>query len=271
MHEMIISTLRSPFLPTPFKKLSKHKIYFENFFMQILPSIDTQGFIDNALYVSDVSLEPAESIISINEHKNFFKEYDLEFKQNITAILNIFDYQQPQVLLILAALLEAFENDTVGGNGSMVARIDLIQEKDNQKFHLVLPDYEDFYLYKEFEELFGADSVPDLYLSLTNHQDYLVYIWENLQHLSSFPDLRKRIRGIYYYAISSSKFLAKPIHGSVQECISLGISLDEINVIKELIHSSLSMYSTMIMHCAAMRVGLGINQKKIIKGNKNDQ
>tara|TARA_B110000196_G_C21145188_1_gene666181 strand:- start:2507 stop:3310 length:804 start_codon:yes stop_codon:yes gene_type:complete len=267
MHEMITSTLRSPFLPTPFKKLGQHKIYFEIFFMQILDSIDTQGFIDNALYVADISLEPVEFIIAMNEHKKFFNKYDLEFKKNITSILNIFDYQQPQVLLILAALLEAFENDTVGGNGSLAPRIDRTQEKDNQKFNLVLPDSEDFHLSKEFEELFESDSVPDLYLSLTNHQDYLVYIWENLQHLSSFPDVRKRIRGIYYYAISSSKFLAKPIHGSVQECISVGISLDEINAIKGLLSSNLSMYSTMIMHCAAMRVGLGINQKKVIKDN----
>ena len=267
MDNMIKSTLRSPFLPTPFKKLLQHKIYFENFFMQIVPSIDTQGFIDSALYISDISLEPVESIISINEYKKIFNNYDLEYQNNIISILNIFDYQQPQVLLILAALLEAFDNDTIGGSGSMTIRVDHTQEKNNQKFNLILPNSEDFYLFKEFVDFFESNTIPDLYLSFANHQDYLIYMWENLQHLSSFPDVRRLIRGIYYYAISSSKFLAEPIHISVQECISAGISLDEINKIKELISSNLSMYSAMIVHCSAMRIGLGINQKKVIKGN----
>ena len=65
--------------------------------------------------------------------------------------------------------------------------------------------------------------------------------------------------------LSSSKFFAEPVNGNVEFCLESGMNLKDIQGIKDILQSYVYMYSIMIMHCSAMRIGLGYNQRLVVK------
>ena len=55
---------------------------------------------------------------------------------------------------------------------------------------------------------------PELYRAAARWPRYLDTSWGELQHLSAYPLFRQRGRALYYYARSSSRFLAQPLEAS---------------------------------------------------------
>jgi len=266
MRQNILQSLRSPLMPSVLEELLFFDTYSNKVLKNIFLSVNTNGFINNALYINDMSLKPLEDVIDFGSHNDFFKKNNSNDRDQIIKILDIFTYLQPQILLILAALLESFHNDFVGGKGDNLMRKDLNEEILNKNYKLSFCKKDTFDLLESFKTVFKSTIIPDLYLSLSNYNEYLDYAWLQLQHLSSFPEVRQRSRGLYYYAVSSSKFLAYPFYGSIDRCLSLGINKIDLEKIEVIVKENLSMYSSMIMHCSAMRIGLGLNQKKVVKG-----
>ncbi len=262
----ILNLLSTPFLPNVFEDLLQYNNYSEKIIIQLFPSIDTQGFINNAMYINDMSLGPVEDIIEVNQHRVFFEKNEFAYFNELIHILDIFQYQQPQMLLILAALQEAFNHLNLGGKGDKNKRKYTENEFRNKKINFSLLNQDEFIYKKEFKEIFETNLVPDLYLGIAKFNDYLNFIWEHLKHLYAFPEIRKRSRGLYYYALSSSKYFAYTIKSDLEYCLQNEIDKNDIEEIQLILQSNLFMYSIMIMHCTAMRVGLGYNKKLVVKG-----
>lgn len=265
MNSNILTLLSTPFLPKVLEDLSQHNNYSEKVIPQLFASINTQGFINNAMYINDMSYEPIEAIINLNQHKVFLDNKKFTNLDELINILNIFQYQQPQMLLILAALQESFNHISIGGKGEKNARKYSENELNNKSYNLFLFDPDKFLYKNQFKEIFETNLIPDLYLGVAKFNDYLIFIWEQLQHLYTFPEIRKRSRGLYYYALSSSKHFAYPIEGDDTYCLKNNIDKNEIADIQQILQSHLYMYSIMIMHCTAMRVGLGCNKRLVVK------
>ena len=265
MKNNILTLLSTPFLPKVFEDLFQYNNYAEKIIPQLFASVDTQGFINNAMYINDMSLEPIEDIINLNQHKVFFDKNEFTNFNELISVLDIFQYQQPQMLLILAALQESFNHLSLGGQGDKTKREFTEDEIRNKRNNLSLFDQEKFIYKKNFKEIFETNLVPDLYLGIAKFNEYLIFIWEHLQHLYAFPEIRKRSRGLYYYALSSSKYFAYSMQSDLEYCLKNNINKNEIEEIQLILQSHLFMYSIMIMHCTAMRVGLGYNQRLVVK------
>jgi hypothetical protein len=93
---------------------------------------------------------------------------------------------------------------------------------------------------------------------------YLATAWEELQHLVAFPLFRQRGRGLYYYARSSSRFLAQPLRASEAALRERGLSDAELAAARAAIDGALPTLATMMMHCTAMRLGLGISSREVV-------
>ena len=265
MKNNILTLLSTPFLPKVFEELFQYNNYSETIIPQLFASIDTQGFINNAMYIHDMSFEPIEDIINLNQHKEFFDKNEYVNFNELISLLDIFQYQQPQMLLILSALQESFNHLSLGGQGDKSIRKYTENELRNKRNKLHLVDQDKFIYKKTFKEVFETNSVPDLYLGIAKFNEYFLFIWDHLQHLYTFPEIRKRSRGLYYYALSSSKYFAYSIQSDVEYCLKNNINKNEISEIQIILQSHLFMYSMMIMHCTAMRVGLGYNQRLVVK------
>ena len=137
MNSNILTLLSTPFLPRVFEDLSQHNNYSEKVIPQLFASINTQGFINNSMYINDMSLEPVEAIINLNQHKVFLDNTKFTNLHELINILNIFQYQQPQMLLILAALQESFNHISIGGKGEKNERKYSENELKNKSYNLL--------------------------------------------------------------------------------------------------------------------------------------
>ena len=106
---------------------------------------------------------------------------------------------------------------------------------------------------------------PELYRAAAVWPAYVHAAWDELQHLVAYPDFRRRGRALYYYARSSSRFLAQPLEASREALRKGGVADAELDGVWSTIEGALPALATMIMHGCAMRVGLGIRAREVVK------
>jgi hypothetical protein len=177
-------------------------------------------------------------------------------------VLDVFHYVQPQSLLLCAALAEAWTRPQVGGQGRAEPRV----TTDRESAHLgtavkfaspgtpPLP---------QVAEALQVQYAPELYCAVGGWPAYAELAWADLQHLVVYPPLRRRARALYYYARSSSRFLASPLQASRDALLARGVSADVLDATHDAIEAALPLTATMIVHCSAMRVGLGITEHEL--------
>jgi hypothetical protein len=105
---------------------------------------------------------------------------------------------------------------------------------------------------------------PELYRAIAVWPSYLDAAWDELQHLAAYPPFRRRGRALYYYARSSSRFLAEPLVASRDALSAQGLSDDDLVIVQSTLDAALPALATMMMHCCAMRVGLGITAREVV-------
>ena len=108
------------------------------------------------------------------------------------------------------------------------------------------------------------DGPPDLYRAVAVWPGYLEAAWDELQHLVAYPLFRQRGRALYYYARSSSRFLAVPLRANAQALREAGVGEDAIAEARRAVDRALPALATMMMHCTAMRLGLGLREREVV-------
>ena len=260
----IAAALRSPFVPTVFRLLADADGYLDNVWPQLAPSVDTAGFLGSALYAADTALAAVEEAYAPMLTREALRAAGLAVPEldAIEAVLDVCEWVQPQLLLICAALVEAWQQPRVGGEGKVEPRV----TGPREIAHLETP-----------VKLVAADAgplpaiadtlvvgvAPDLYRAVAAWPIYIEMAWAESQHLSAFPALRRRGRALYYYARSSSRFLAYPIRASHEALLAQGVSEDALVHARDALDAALSTTATMMVHCAAMRAGLDLTAREV--------
>ncbi len=83
--------------------------------------------------------------------------------------------------------------------------------------------------------------------------------------MSAYPPFRRRGRALYYYARASSRFLARSLQASRDALRARGLTEQELDAAHEAVEGALPELATMMMHCTAMRLGLGISTREVVK------
>src|SRR3546814_94588 len=117
----------------------------------------------------------------------------------------------------------------------------------------------------EVTDFLGLASAPDLYRAVASYPGYLGVAWEELQHLAAYPDFRRRGRGLYFYARSGARFLAEPLSANPEALRAAGLSDEAIETARAALDASLPAIAMMIMHTEAMRLGLGVAEREVVK------
>ena len=260
----IMSCFRSPLLPELFARLEVSPSYMTHIWPAISTSVDTAGFLASALYLADMSLDAVESVYTpISTRNDLLLSIADEELVKIEAVLDVFQYLQPQVLLIGAALAEGFEQPVVGGGG----RIEPRQQRQRESQHLVteVPRMtSEGVLISNVAKTLQLSEIPQIYGVLAHWPAYLEKSWSELQHLSSYPEFRRRGRALYYYARSSARFLSEELHADPDTLLEAGVTGQEIDDAREIVESAIPALAMMVMHCSAMRLALGYNEREVI-------
>ena len=258
--------LRSPYVPSVLRQLEAAGGYLAAVWPQLEPSVETSGFLGSALYMADMALDGVEAVYEpVLDRGSLLSGAVSERElQQVAAVLDIFHWVQPQLLLLLAALAEARERPSVGGQGRSEPRAPSEREAQHLATEIALAPQAAPPL-PEIGEALQLEETPELYRAIAVWTGYLEAVWEELQHLVAYPEFRRRGRALYYYARSSSRFLARPLKASRQALRESGVAESDIEAAREAIDGALPGLATMMMHCAAMRVGLGITAREVVQ------
>jgi hypothetical protein len=263
--EQVAAALRAPFVPGVVRALDGAGGYLAAVWPQLQPSVETAGFLGSALYMVDMSLDAVEQVYEPVLSRASLLDGGLAAVdiERIEAVLDVFHWLQPQLLLLLAALAEAWKRPRVGGEGRPEPR----QGSERERAHLaakveLAPAHAG--LLPEIVRALQLEAAPDLYRAVAGWPRYLEAAWDELQHLSAYPPFRQRGRALYYYARSSSRFLARPLEASRNGLRERGLSDADLDAAGAAIDGMLPTMATMMMHCTAMRVGLGITEREVV-------
>ncbi len=257
--------LRAPFVPTPLARLAECTSYFDLVWPQLAPSVATAGFLGSALYMSDMALDAVEDVYQpiLSRESLLGGALTTADLAQLEHVLDVFHWLQPQLLLLLAALAEGWDSPRVGGQG----RPDPRETSEREASHLAVPvefASEQAGPLPEVREALQVTSVPDLYRAVAVWPGYLRVAWDELQHLGAYPLFRQRGRALYFYARSSSRFLAAPIEVDRASLLARGASPDDLDRARAVIDAELPATATLMMHCCAMRVGLGLAEREVV-------
>ncbi len=258
--------LRSPYVPSVLRRLEAAGGYLAAVWPQLEPSIETSGFLGSALYMADMALDGVEAVYEpvLDRGSLLAGAVSERELQQIAEVLDVFYWVQPQLLLLLAALAEAWERPSVGGKGRADPRAPSEREAKHLATEIALAPQAAGPL-QEIGEALQLEEAPELYRAVAVWPGYLEAVWEELQHLVAYPEFRRRGRALYYYARSSSRFLAQPLAASREALGERGIAESDMDAAREAIDGALPGLATMMMHCAAMRVGLGITAREVVQ------
>ena len=263
----IARALRSPLVLDVFEELGRCGRYLDIVWPQLASSVDTAGFLGSGLYMADMALDAVEEVYEepvISRESLLASGMAGDDLARLEAVLDVFQWVQPQALLLCAALAEAWENPRVGGQGRPDPRD--TSERENAhletRVELVGPDAG---LLPEVAEELHLERAPELYRAVAVWPAYLEAVWDELQHMAAYPLFRRRGRALYYYARSSSRFLAVPLEASRETLAAQGMTDDELTRTKAALDGALPVLATMMMHCCAMRLGLGIRTREVVR------
>ena len=263
--EEMAAALRSPFVPEVFTKLGEAGRYLEVVWPQLRPSVETAGIVGSALYMADMALDAVEAVYEplLDRASLVAGGLGADELHEVEALLDVFQWVQPQELLICAALAEAWENPRVGGQGRPDPRVTSERELAHLNTRVELPP-PSIGVLPEVAEALQIEAAPELYRAMARWPRYLEPVWDELQHMAAYPDFRRRGRALYFYARSSSRFLARPLEASRETLAAQGLSDEELGRVSATLDASLPALATMMMHCCAMRVGLGITAREVV-------
>ncbi len=265
--EAIRLALRAPVVPSPIARLAQAAPgYLDAVWPRIGSSVDSAGFLGSALYLADMALAEVEAVYEPVLTREALRDAgvggaDIEA---ITEVIDWFHYGQPQLLLMLAALAEAFTRERVGGYGKPDPRETSDRERRHLALDVSLASPEEGLL-PEVAAAMNLDRAPDLYRAVAMWPRYLEVAWEELQHLAAYPPFRRRGRGLYFYARSGARFLAEPLEASPGALRAAGLSGATIDAARTVVDDALPAVAMMIMHAEAMRLGLGIRSREVVQ------
>ena len=264
--EAVAAALRSPFVPDVVADLGACEGVLDAVWPQLAPSVETTGFLGSALYMADMALDAVEEVYqpALSRETLLGGALTGDDLDCLLEVLDAFHLVQPQLLLLCAALAEAREAPSVGGQGRPAPR----ESSERERAHLAreiefaseaagpLP---------EVAELLQLARPPELYRAIAVWPGYLEAAWDELQHLAAYPLFRQRGRALYFYARSSTRFLAQPLRADEGALRAAGVSGEAITEAADVVDAALPALATMMMHCTAMRLGLGIRTREVVE------
>ena len=263
----ITAGLRTSFVPSVVHQLADIDGFLDAVWPQLAPSVDTAGFLGSALYMADMALGAVEEVYdepTLSRESLLaggLSEADLD---RVIAVLDVFHWLQPQLLLLLAALAEAHDAPSVGGQGRPEPR----EPSEREQAHIDTPvdlASPQAGLLPEVPVELQLDAPPDLYRAIAVWPGYFDAVWDELQHLVAYPLFRQRGRALYFYARSSTRFLAQPLRADEDALRAAGVGAEAIAEARAVVDAALPALATMMMHCTALRLGLGIRTREVVE------
>lgn len=262
----LAAAIASPYVPQALLALQAEPGYLDVLAPALERAARTAGFLGSALYMADMASDAVEEVYEPVLTTDDLRAAGVDAAQQaaIVATLDVFHWVQPQTLLLVAALAEAWKRPSVGGRGQATPRDLSERERLHLATRLRLAD-PGLAPLPEVAAVVGFAEVPEVYRAVAQWEGYLGLSWGELQHLAAYPQFRRRGRAIYFYARSAARFLAEPLSANREQFAAAGLPADSLDRLDGLLSTALPALATAMMHTCAMRVGLGVRTREVVQ------
>ncbi|MDA0365816.1 MAG: hypothetical protein O2843_08140 [Chloroflexi bacterium] len=257
----IARAFRAPFVPAVIRELGAVDGFLEYAWPQLAPSVGTAGYLGSALYMVDMALDAVEAVYDepgVTRDALLAGGLAEDDLSAVESVLDVFHWLQPQLLLMLAALAEGQERPRIGGQGRADPRAPSPREEAHLATAVHFAPAETPPL-PAIADALGLELAPELYRAVAVWPRYLEPAWDELQHLVTYPDFRRRGRALYY-----SRFLAEPLAADADALRAAGLGEQAIAAVYGIVDGALPALATMMMHCCAMRAALGLTAREVV-------
>ncbi len=259
------ASMRAPFTPALFRTLGRWPAYLELVWPQLRPSVETAGFRGSAQYLAAMAREAVDQFYEPVFGPESLRQAGLTDADlaGIAATLEVLHLTNPQALLLAGALTEAIERPRVGGQGRPEPRDLSDEEARIAAYEWRMAEEAELppavrALADDVKTILGLPFLTDDFRALARWPAFLEQAWAELRELRVYKLFRQRGRGLYFYARSSSRFLAQPLEANAERLRAAGLTDGDIDGVADALRMFCGVLPNHMMNTAAMQHALGI-------------
>jgi len=258
IYREIKSALGVPHVNVVFQAYAVYPEFLARFWEACRPLVATQEFFDLAERIG------AEAYTRMH---NYFAVPDLcsgvareglsaDARQDLTSIAELFHYNNPLLLLLVSAQMQAFET-SVGRSGQATQPADppvfsgtpaLIEEDE------AAPAIRR--IYDDIKRTFGLPIVNTDYRAFARWPDFLETYWPVLKNIAQSPVYQESQQGIHESAWNLARELPVPFDLSASKLIDDGMDDDHVSDVFRITELFVHVLSGLVLNVAVAKIGL---------------
>lgn len=241
-----------------FQSLASYPKFFSVFWEAADPMLRTNEFFSAANRLG------AEAYTRVH---NYFSVPDLRFKveemhfssgaqEELRAEIELYHYNYPVLLLLCAALMQAFENPGIEPRSQAtpalrreIPRRPILVEEERAP----APTRR---IYDDVKRTLGAPFLNTCYLTFGRWPDFLREYWNALKPVITGPIYEQHRRAIQESALSLAAELPEPLQLSQHEMTEAGVRESELAAIVQFTDSFIHLLSKQVLNLAFAKIGL---------------
>jgi hypothetical protein len=254
----IRQALGIPFVNTLFRALASFPEFFDLFWRTAKPAVSTQEFFSFSGRLGAEAYTRMHSYFAVPA----FRAEDGEMNATSAAQLEIqevvdfYHSNYSMLLLLCAALVQAFENPASGSHdGTPVTVLPRLAKK----LGLVEEEVAGLPLRKIYDDIrrtLGTPFLETCYLSLGRWPDFLAAYWESLKPLVRTPLYEQNRLALRDSALLLAAELPQTLQLSTTQMEEGGVPRDDISAVAQLADLFLNLLSRQTLNLAFAKIGL---------------
>jgi plasmid maintenance system antidote protein VapI len=270
-------TLGVPHVNKLFQALAPFPEFFDLFWRTAKPALETQEFFSYSdrlaaeaytrMHNYFPALDLQRKILDLQNRIDLQSKMDLQSKievlelsgeihNELRQVVELYHYNYPLLLLLCAALEQAFENpNSVQRTGTVPARHPVFVAGPATVAEELAPP-PTRRIYDEMKRTLGTPFLSNSYLNLGRWPDFLKAYWDSLKPMLRTPLYEQHRLAVRDSAISFAAELPEPLQLSTNQMAEAGVPEKDINRIVQLKDLFLDLMSKEVLNIALAKIGL---------------
>ena len=258
-------TLGIPHVNVMFQAFASFPEFFDLFWTALKPILETQEFFSFSERLGAEAYTRVHNYFSVPDLRTKVTEMDFSAgaQNELQQVVNLYHYNYPALLLICAALLQAFENP--GSPQRQGTRPALHPAYSG---HPVLVEEEvapapTRKIYEDMKRTLGTAFLATCYINFGRWPDFLKTYWDSLKPMIKTARYEQHRVALRESALALAAELPETLQLSTAQMEEQGVPEEDLNTVVHITDLFLNLLSQQVLNIAYAKIGLedGITSK----------
>src|SRR2546423_2198868 len=257
--EEIKQALGIPYVNMMFQAFASFPEFFELFWQTLKPVLATREFFAFSERIGADGYTRMHNYFAVPDLRSRVAamQFSPGAQSEIIRVVDLYHYNYPTLLLICAALAQAFEDPREPSldKVTVTAAHPLFGEKPIMVEETVAP-VPTRRVYEEIKRTLGTPFLNTCYLNFGRWPDFLQAYWESLKPVLKMPLYEHHRHAIESSALRCASELPEPLLLSLAHMEEAGVPADDVNAITSLTETFLNLLSKQVLNIAFAKIAL---------------